>query len=119
MANEVELIGYVRAFSQREKANIHNPQIKDHIWSFRLEQFDSSGDPITPQIAVQMLGSYFDGNLREGDQVIVRGSFDSGRNLRATAVTNVNTNSTVSGNTSYKTRNIVVGVGIIAFALSS
>jgi len=64
------------------------------VWTFRVEQYDSSGNRLPP-IPVELRGTSFEGAISDGDEVEVQGRWSKGRTLRAKRVVNLTTGAAV------------------------
>lgn len=88
------------------------------VWSFRLERLDESDNPL-PVISVELRGPLFDGMLRDGDEIEVKGRLQNGV-LHATSILNLSTSPpSLVRSRGNSIRSALVAFGLTATALAS
>jgi hypothetical protein len=95
--------GRVAGFQSRfEAANVL-------VWNFRLERTDAAGVALNP-IAVEMRGFGFEGAIANGDIVEIRGTHETGKTLRVSAVQNLTSQVPVTARKADSTRGVLSNI---------
>ena len=90
-----ESSGTVRDFSMTHQSDMAGQVVTPkQVMNFRIEETNEQGD-VSKVIEVELIGNRISGNLRNGDEVTVKGKVSKENILRALSVENKTTNSRV------------------------
>jgi hypothetical protein len=88
--------GTVSSFQQRtEQINTGTGPRSLVVWDFRIEQRDSTGQPM-PRVAVEMRGRSFIGSINNGDVVEIDARFRPGQVLQVRRLRNLTSGAVVT-----------------------